>query len=195
MNNIELKDFIYHKSVIPKEVCKDIIDSTNTSPWETHAWYNADEDSQMSHDNKELDVLFPDREVTEKLFNYVVSSFQDYGDFCYNLTGGDDTFAFSGLMSKCCPPRLNRYPTGTMMRPHFDHIHNLFDGQNKGIPVLSLIGVLNDDYTGGELTFFEDYNIETKAGDVIIFPSCFLYPHGVQEVTQGNRYSFVSWGW
>lgn len=195
MDNLNLKNFIYHRNVIPKELCNEIIDSTNKDTWETHAWYNVEEDSRSSHDEKELDVLFPNKEVTGKLFNYIVSSFQDYGDYCVEVTDQEDIFAFSGLISNCCPPRLNRYNTGTIMRPHFDHIHSLFDGQNKGIPVLSLIGVLNDEYTGGELTFFEDYKIETKAGDIIIFPSCFLYPHSVQEVTQGSRYSFVSWGW
>jgi hypothetical protein len=32
-------------------------------------------------------------------------------------------------------------------------------------------------------------------GDVIIFPSTFLYPHKVNEVKKGIRYSFVSWAW
>ena len=37
------------------------------------------------------------------------------------------------------------------MRKHFDHIHSIFDGQYKGIPVLSFIGILNNNYLGGEL--------------------------------------------
>jgi len=57
---------------------------------------------------------------------------------------------------------------------------------------LSIIGVLNDDYEGGEL-MFHDKEYETKTGDVVIFPSNFLYPHMVNPVTKGTRYSFVSW--
>jgi len=90
---------------------------------------------------------------------------------------------------------LNRYTPGTTMRTHIDHIHSLFDGRQKGIPVLSMIGILNEDYDGGELVFFDDYKIKTKTGDLIIFPSCFLYPHAIEEVTKGTRYSFVSWAW
>jgi predicted 2-oxoglutarate/Fe(II)-dependent dioxygenase YbiX len=71
----------------------------------------------------------------------------------------------------------------------------LFDGQQKGIPVLSLVGVLNDEYEGGELTFFDDYKLDLKQGDVVVFPSCFLYPHKVNEITKGTRYSLVSWAW
>ena len=42
---------------------------------------------------------------------------------------------------------------------------------------------------------YEDKNIEMHTGDVIIFPSTFLYPHKVNEVKKGIRYSFVSWAW
>ena len=28
---------------------------------------------------------------------------------------------------------------------------------------------------------------------MILFPSCFMYPHEVTEVTKGERYSFISW--
>jgi predicted 2-oxoglutarate/Fe(II)-dependent dioxygenase YbiX len=40
---------------------------------------------------------------------------------------------------------------------------------------------------------FDDYEIKFKAGDLIIFPSIFLYPHLVKPVKKGTRYSFVSW--
>mgnify|MGYP001213588018 CR=1 FL=1 len=32
-----------------------------------------------------------------------------------------------------------------------------------------------------------------KKGDVVIFPSNFMYPHRVEKVTKGTRYSFVTW--
>ena len=50
-----------------------------------------------------------------------------------------------------------------------------------------------DDYKGGEFIMFDDYEIKFKAGDLIIFPSVFLYPHLVKPVKKGIRYSFVSW--
>ena len=53
---------------------------------------------------------------------------------------------------------------------------------------------LNDEseYEGGRL-MFRDINIEIKqkAGTVIVFPS--FYVHEVTPVTQGERYSLVSW--
>ena len=52
---------------------------------------------------------------------------------------------------------------------------------------------LNDDYEGGEFIMFDDYEIKFKAGDIILFPSTFLYPHLVKPVKKGIRYAFVSW--
>ena len=72
---------------------------------------------------------------------------------------------------------------------------HIFDGERKGIPVLSIIGLLNDDYKGGELIMFNDYEIKLKEGDVLLFPSSFLYPHLVKPITKGIRYSLVSWSW
>ena len=74
-------------------------------------------------------------------------------------------------------------------------LNGLVDGEKKGIPVLSIIGILNDDYEGGELIMFEDEKIDTKKGDLLIFPSNFLYPHEIAPVTEGVRYSYVSWVW
>ena len=91
--------------------------------------------------------------------------------------------------------RFNRYHTDTQMALHCDHINSLFEGQRKGVPILSIVGSLNNDYEGGELVFWTDKVVELKAGEIMIFPSNFLYPHEVRMVTKGTRYSFVSWAW
>ena len=81
------------------------------------------------------------------------------------------------------------------MKVHCDHIHDVFDGKNKGIPILTVIGILNDDYEGGNLVMFEDKKINTKEGDLIIFPSLFLFPHEIEPITKGIRYSYTAWMW
>lgn len=62
----------------------------------------------------------------------------------------------------------------------------------------SLILLLNNDYKGGELVFNnpkydEEYKIETRPGRLIVWPSNFLFPHKVNEVEDGKRYSIVGW--
>ena len=192
MNDFKLTDFILQKNAIPVELCKELLELTANDHWQKHQWYVVQDDKSMSHDDKELDVLFPDPVITQKLFEIVVGNFAEYFNTCRPLHSKID---YIKTVHNCCGIRLNRYSAGTMMRPHIDHIHSLFDGHQKGIPVLSMIGVLNDDYEGGELTFFEDHKIKTRTGDIIIFPSCFLYPHTIEEITKGTRYSFVSWAW
>tara|TARA_R110000796_G_scaffold232615_1_gene351022 strand:+ start:2515 stop:3099 length:585 start_codon:yes stop_codon:yes gene_type:complete len=63
---------------------------------------------------------------------------------------------------------------------------------------LSLIFLLNDEYEGGDLVFQnptnkKEYKIDKKSNRIIIWPSTFLYPHGVSPVIKGTRYSVVSW--
>jgi len=191
MNN-KLTDFILVKNVISKDICEKIIEKTKDATWQQHAWYDNTTESRSSAKEKELDVLFPTSDVSQLVFEHVVNSFSTYEAICKPLSSEAN---FNGTISQCCPIRLNRYNKNTWMRPHFDHIYSLFDGEHKGIPVLSLIGLLNDDFEGGELTFFDDYKLDLKQGDVVVFPSCFLYPHKVNEITGGTRYSFVSWAW
>ena len=81
------------------------------------------------------------------------------------------------------------------MNYHCDHIHSLFDGERKGVPILSCLGLLNDDYEGGEFFILDDLKIELKKGDLLIFPSNFMYPHRVEPVLSGIRYSYISWVW
>jgi hypothetical protein len=91
--------------------------------------------------------------------------------------------------------RFNRYSNQSIMTEHCDHIHSMFDGQKKGIPIMSALAILNDNYSGGELVFWNDVVIEVKVGDMLVFPSNFLYPHRVDPVTDGVRYSCVSWAY
>ena len=37
--------------------------------------------------------------------------------------------------------------------------------------------------------------INLTKGDIIVFPSNFMFPHRVEPVTKGNRYSYISWVW
>ena len=81
------------------------------------------------------------------------------------------------------------------MKEHCDHIHDLFDGNTRGVPILTIVCALNDNYQGGEFVLFQDEPYKLDKGDIIMFPSNFLYPHRVDTVTDGIRYSYASWVW
>ena len=63
---------------------------------------------------------------------------------------------------------------------------------------LSIIINLNDEYKGGDLIFTDQKEKEIKrfklsAGSIVFFPSNFMYPHSIQPITKGTRYSIVAW--
>jgi len=62
---------------------------------------------------------------------------------------------------------------------------------------LSFILMLNDDYKGGALQFFDGEElikeITPKGGRLIVWPSNTLFPHKVVPIISGKRYVVVSW--
>jgi predicted 2-oxoglutarate/Fe(II)-dependent dioxygenase YbiX len=175
-----LDDYINVVNVVPKNVCEQVISQyENDEEWKMHNWYNPVADEKKSQHNKELDVLY--NKNLDVLKIYMQEALQLY----YKKLSVDN------LVSNHSNIRLNKYKTGTIMSEHFDLIRR---NKTDGIPVLSFLGVLNDNYNGGQF-LMNNKVIELKQGDIMIFPSTFLYPHRVEEVTEGTRYTFVSWAY
>ena len=77
------------------------------------------------------------------------------------------------------------------MSEHIDNIHHSH-GQQYGYPHLSVLLFLNEDYEGGEFVV-ADNEYQTEKGSAIIFPSNFMFPHKVNKIEYGTRWSIVSW--
>ena len=77
------------------------------------------------------------------------------------------------------------------MSEHCDNIHHSH-GQQYGFPEASLLFFLNDNYKGGEIVI-ADTLYKPKRNSAIIFPSNFMYPHYVNKVEEGTRYSIITW--
>jgi len=61
------------------------------------------------------------------------------------------------------------------------------------ICTVSSILYLNDDYEGGELWFpYLDIKWKPKMGDMVFFPSTYIYAHASMPVTSGTKYSAVT---
>ena len=90
--------------------------------------------------------------------------------------------------------RFNKYNPGTEMNPHIDHIRHLDSKQPGLVPILSMVGLLNDDFIGGEFLLCGN-EIGLKKNSLLVWPSNFMYPREVTECTKGTRYSFVSWAY
>ncbi len=185
-----LKDYILHlDNWIPKHICQKSIEELSNQNWERHKWTGSKDYKEVSKlGNKELDISIGNNlTYLNELHHLTWKALEKY--ILIDKIGGE-TFKGWKTFSQI---RFNRYNKNQIMSKHCDHIHSLFEGKTKGIPILSIVCVLNDDYKGGQFIMFDDYEIKFKAGDLIVFPSVFLYPHLVKPVKKGTRYSFVSW--
>jgi len=86
---------------------------------------------------------------------------------------------------------LLKYEIGGKYDIHTDHFY-------KGQRTLTFILNLNEDYEGGDFVFYNQDNTEMKrvkctTATCIMFPSNFQYPHRIEPITKGTRYSVVAW--
>lgn len=185
-----LSDYVKtYENHLSADLCKAACKNLMNSSWEKHSFYDSKNNNTISYDH-ELSVSYgniPETEEINKkvwfaLERYILQDFSSFGDWFNGWNGY--TFV-----------RFNRYDKRTEMKLHCDHIHSMFDGERKGIPTLTVLGALNDDYEGGELVMFGDQQIHLPAGSVVVFPSNFMYPHEVKPIKSGIRYSYVSWVW
>lgn len=79
-----------------------------------------------------------------------------------------------------------RYTTGQHFNVHTDH------GFSYNCTVSSVM-YLNDNYEGGELYFpLLDIKIKPEYGDIVFFPSTYIYAHASMPITSGVKYSAVT---
>ena len=86
--------------------------------------------------------------------------------------------------------QLLKYEKNGFYKTHIDHA--------AATPrTLSMVYFINDNYEDGNLFFNlpknEEFKIEKKKNRCVIWPSNFLYPHRVEPVKTGTKYSLVAW--
>jgi hypothetical protein len=74
---------------------------------------------------------------------------------------------------------------GTHFKVHADH-------GPAYVTTVSVVAYVNDDYEGGEL-YFPRFNLtlKPKKGDVMVFPSTYIYEHASNDMIEGVKYSIV----
>jgi len=184
-----LKDYIFVINTMSKELCSETVEYLKTIEFDENTFYNPKTGvSAPKSGDSEAEYIYAEECPTKDgLMQAIWDGLLEY----HNKYRSPWYDGWNGYSS----PRFNRYKETKEMALHCDHIHTLFDGEIRGIPILTCIGLLNDDFAGGEFVLFDDYSIDLKQGNMIFFPSVFLYPHKVNPVTKGERYSFASWSW
>lgn len=115
------------------------------------------------------------RELDNLLFSSVESAIKKYVE------------KFPASIQQDSGYQLLRYKEGQFYAQHVDSF-------KEAHRTISCSFSLNDDYEGGEFSFFDrELNYKLKKGSVLMFPSNFLYPHEVTPVISGVRYSIATW--
>lgn len=79
-----------------------------------------------------------------------------------------------------------KYGVGEHFAPHNDHGFTY-------VCTVSTVTYFNDDYLGGELEFSKlNIRIKPKPGDVVVFPSTYIYTHSSLPITNGTKYAAVT---
>ncbi len=178
-----------YKNFIPKDLLKNTLICLDDANWDIHTYYDPSTGNTRSN-SYDLSVsssnVYGKQQIQDSFWHainkYISEDHKELNLWFSSWNG------YSEL-------RFNKYVAGTSMDIHCDHIQSMFDGERKGIPTLTILGALNDEYEGGEFVMWGDEVIDFPAGAVMVFPSNFLYPHQVKSVISGVRYSCVSWVW
>ena len=185
------EDLMYYaklyRGVVSNEICDQTVKEMYTLEFEQHNFYNAKTgENKPRSGSQELSMSWGNVSTKKQLNKFVDDTAYKYVQDL-KMPWFTEYQGYSHV-------RFNKYAENKKMALHADHIHSLFDGERKGIPILSVLGVLNDDYEGGEF-YLIDEKTDLSKGDILVFPSNFMYPHKVEPVTKGTRYSYISWVW
>jgi len=74
-----------------------------------------------------------------------------------------------------------------------DNYQTHVDDFKQAFRRLSISIVLNDNFKGGDLKFFNKEQYTVRKNQAIVFPSSWQYPHQVTPVTEGTRWAIVIW--
>ena len=81
--------------------------------------------------------------------------------------------------------QLVRYGEGQQFVTHLDENYN-------NPRTVSITMYINNDYTGGELEYvWFNKTYRPEAGDIVIFPSNYIFSHKVHKILSGIRYAVV----
>ena len=181
-----------YKNVLNSEQCKDIISALESSlsgdsgySWQGAMVTEGHEailearnclDFKIGHQN-----LGPESDHNKELYRIHKTSFdafypavEDYGQYWGVVMRYYEVFNF-----------VKYEGTGQHFAVHADH-------GPAYVTTVSAVGYLNDDYEGGELIFPRfDLKIKPEPGDLVVFPSTFIYEHSSEPIINGDKYSVV----
>ena len=186
---MHLKDYVKVYNVFSKEDAKKLCNSIkDIDLWKNHIWKTYAKTEKKY--NEDFQVIYGNELIEKnKLIFDSINEFTHLGMIKY-ISDIEGIFC-----DKTSIFRLNKFVEGNSMKSHWDRISDIFIG-GDGCPIFSIVGIINDDYDGGDFVFEfgeEKFIPKLKCGDMLFFPSSYPWKHYVDVVTKGERYSWVCW--
>jgi len=187
--NLKITDLIYRQNaLVPKDKCKYFIDIfkkyiQNTTTENSLKYIEGKslfrkEDSYKALNlskNYEKEEI---KEAADLMAFYISLMVLNYTNFLKTKISKAITDTY---INKTSNIRILKYSKGEQIIDHLD-----VDFRIRGSCTLNL----NEEYEGGEFTFFSEKHIETfKTGDAMIFPAEPIWIHGTKPILKGERYA------
>ena len=179
--------WLWEKELTP-EKCQDIIDRAGDDFEDATIGTDSLADTRLDDKTRKTNIHWNnDQDLFDMAFHYMQSANKKSG---WNLQV-DAAESF----------QIGQYPTGGHYNWHVDGLglDPINAPENKSmhgkVRKISMVVWLNEDFKGGDFQFHKSHLksnvIKPKQGSIIMFPSWVM--HRVTPVTQGTRYSMVSW--
>lgn len=181
-----------YKNIFTEEQCKDIISTlegnlTNSQhfSWEGAKVTEGHEAILEARNCLDFKIgqnnLGPETDWNKDLYRIHEDSFQsiyphveDYGQYWGVVMRYYEVFNY-----------VKYEGTGKHFAVHADH-------GPAYVTTVSAVAYLNDDYDGGEIVFPRfNLSIKPEPGDLVVFPSTYIYEHSSEPIVNGNKYSIV----
>lgn len=176
MSMLSLKDFVHFiPNGVPITLCDEILNRSSVSEEYKQGTVMSGETYLPIRNVSVLNISrWPD--LDEQLYDslsVVISDYsKDHPDVVFQRDEGYT---------------LLKYEPGQYYKKHTDH------GSQIPRAVSCVIG-LNNEYKGGDFMMWDgEVKYHLEKGNVLLFPSNFLYPHSVEVVTEGTRYTIITW--
>lgn len=193
----KLKDFIVtRENVFSEGLCDELIEEYKHDNWREAQVFNSRKNYRtneqlMISSYESMSVKKRRSELDQIIFNTISPIIAEYAK---NFNGYLEYQNDSGYL-------LLKYQSGQYYKEHTDDATQVIFGAN-GLPTedslrkrkITFIVQLNDNFKGGGISFFGDtHRVAVKKGSAILFPSNCLFPHQALPVTEGIRYSLITW--
>lgn len=187
--NLKITDLIYRQNrLVPEDKCKYFIDIfekyKDKSNFERSLKYTEEEKNKVVKDNfkclnlSQLYYIEEIKKAADLASFYISFMVLNYTNF---LKVNISKFITDKYINVTSNIRILKYSVGEQIIDHLD-----VDPYVRASCTLNL----NENYKGGEFTFFSGKHIETfKTGDGMLFPAEPLWIHGTKPVLSGTRYS------